>query len=155
VNNVSRGVQHLNLDVKGRMTMPSRHRDALVSSDNGCLVATFDIHVRCILIYPLTIWERMEKELQKIPAVDPKVRSLQRFILGNATDLEIDANGRILLTAPLRKYANLDKAVVLVSKGDRFELWNEDSWMAENDKIIEHANSGDLVIPEEMQHLIL
>lgn len=150
-----RGVHHLNIDAKGRMTMPTKHRDALVSSDNGCLVATFDIHVRCILIYPLAIWEKMEKELQAIPAVNPKVRSMQRFILGNAADLEIDGNGRILLAAPLRKYANLEKPVVLVSKGDRFELWNEDAWLEENEKFIESANSGESVIPEEMQHLTL
>lgn len=149
-----RGVHQLNLDVKGRMAMPTRHRDALITSDEGQLIATIDIHVRCILIYPLSEWLEVEKKLQNLPTLNPAVRSLQRLMLGHASELELDSNGRVLLPPVLREYAGLDKKIVLVGQGKKFELWGEEQWNAEKEKAIHDANSGVLEIPDEIQHLV-
>lgn len=149
-----RGIHPLNLDAKGRMAMPTRHRDALMAAEDGQLIATIDIQVRCLLIYPLSEWLEVEKKLQNLPTMNAQARRLQRLMLGHATELELDGNGRILLPTVLREYAWLDKKVMLVGQGKKFELWGEEQWNAETEKAIEEANSGDLEIPDEFQNLV-
>ena len=149
-----RGIHPLNLDAKGRMAMPTRHRDALMAAEDGQLIATIDIKARCLLIYPLSEWLEVEKKLQNLPTLNESARRLQRLMLGYATELEMDGNGRVLLTAALREYASLDKKVALVGQGKKFELWDEEQWIAEREKAIHEANSGDLEIPDEIQNLV-
>jgi len=149
-----RGVHQLNLDVKGRMAMPAKHRDALNLSDEGQLIATIDIHVRCILIYPLTEWLEVEKKIQNLPGLNASVRQLQRLMLGHASELELDGSGRVLLPQVLRDYAGLDKKVMLVGQGKKFELWSEEQWNAVTEKAIADANSGQLDIPEDIKQLV-
>lgn len=151
---VFRGVHQLNLDVKGRMAMPAKHRDALISSDQGQLIATIDINVRCLLIYPLSEWLEVEKKIQELPAFKPGVRQLQRLMLGHASEVEFDGSGRVLLPAVLREYAGLDKKIVLVGQGKKFELWGEDQWNVITEQAIADANSGKLEIPDEIQQLV-
>ena len=149
-----RGVQNINMDAKGRMAMPTKYRDALNSSDAGQLIATIDVQSRCLLIYPLSAWEHVEKNLQKLPSLNPATRRLKRLMLGHACELELDGNGRILLPAMLREYALLDKKLVLAGQGEKFELWSEDNWAAETAQAILDANNGDLDIPEDIQDLV-
>jgi MraZ protein len=124
---VFRGITHLSLDAKGRLAMPSRYRDRLLASNQGGLIATIDKD-GCLLLYPSSEWERIEQELMKLPSLNPQVRRLQRLLLGHATECEMDAQGRMLLPAPLREFAGLEKHVVLVGQGNKFELWNESTW---------------------------
>lgn len=58
----------------------------------------------------------------------PQIRSLQRLLIGNANDVEMDSAGRILVSLPLRQFAELTKNVVLVGQGAKFELWDEEKW---------------------------
>ncbi len=152
---VFRGVQHINMDAKGRMAMPTKHRDAFNLTDNGQLIATIDINSRCILIYPLSTWEEIEKKFLNVPGLSKSARRVQRLIIGNATDLEMDGNGRILLSPSLRKYAGLEKKVVLVGMNNKLELWDEEAYLAEEEQAIEDANNGNLDLPEDLQHLVL
>lgn len=105
-----RGVQHINMDAKGRLAMPARQREPLLSQCNGQLVATIDTQSRCLFIYPLPEWEKIEREIQDLPALKPAVKRFQRLVIGYATDIELDSNGRLLLPAPLREYAGLEKS---------------------------------------------
>lgn len=130
---VFRGVTNLNLDAKGRMAMPARYRDALVASCDGHLVVTVD-RDRCLLIYPMPEWERIEQAVLSRPNMDPQVRRLQRLLIGHATECEFDSQGRILVPPPLRDFAGLDKRVTLVGQGNKFELWNEDTWTARREE---------------------
>ena len=114
-----RGVQHINIDAKGRMAIPARQRDALASQSAGCVVITIDTQSPCLAIYPLPEWERIEAEVQALPALKPAVKRFQRLVLGYATDLELDGSGRILLPQSLRDYARLEKKVVLVWHGNK------------------------------------
>jgi MraZ protein len=122
-----RGISHLNLDVKGRIAMPSRYRDRLLESGESRLIATIDSD-GCLLLYPHTEWDRIEQGLMKLPSLQPQVRRLQRLLLGHATECDMDTQGRMLLPAPLREFAGLEKHVVLVGQGNKFELWNESAW---------------------------
>ncbi|UCF75388.1 MAG: division/cell wall cluster transcriptional repressor MraZ [Betaproteobacteria bacterium] len=122
-----RGVTQLNLDNKGRLAVPARHRDALVARCSGHLVLTADSD-RCVLIYPLPDWEPIEQKLMSLSSFNAQIRELQRRLVGYAEDVQMDATARILVSPALRSYAHLEKNVVLVGQGNRFELWNEDNW---------------------------
>ena len=122
-----RGVAQLNLDSKGRLAVPARHRDALLTRCNGHLVLTADSD-RCVLIYPLPDWEPIEQKLMALSSFNAQIRELQRRLVGYAEDVQMDASARILVSPALRSYAHLEKNVVLVGQGNKFELWNEDGW---------------------------
>jgi MraZ protein len=126
---VFRGISQLNLDVKGRLAVPARHRDALLERCAGHLVITADAD-QCLLVYPLPDWELLQQRLESASNLDPRVRELQRLMIGFATDVDMDGAGRVLIPPPLREHAVLEKAVVLVGQGKRFELWAKDRWEA-------------------------
>ena len=145
---VFRGVNTLNLDAKGRMAMPSKYRDRLVSTCDGQLVVTVDRD--CLLVYPLPDWEVDERKLVKLPSYNPQARRLQRLLMGYATECELDGNGRILLPQPLREFAGLEKRVVLIGQGNRFELWNEDTWNNNRDQWLTDVGTEKLDLPDEL-----
>ena len=124
-----RGVTELSLDVKGRFAIPARQRDAIVATSGARLVLTAD-PARCLLLYPLDAWEPIQARLMSLSSFDDRIRALQRLLVGHADDVEIDAAGRILVPPALRRYASLDKRVVLVGQGRKFELWNDAAWAA-------------------------
>ncbi|OBS09082.1 division/cell wall cluster transcriptional repressor MraZ [Acidihalobacter prosperus] len=128
-----RGVTNLNIDSKGRVAMPARYRDRLRESCEGQLVVTVD-RDGCLLVYPLPEWERIEAAVMARPNIDPQVRQLQRVFVGYATDVEMDGQARILIAPTLREQAKLDKHVVLVGQGNKFELWDEAVWAAQRDE---------------------
>jgi MraZ protein len=144
---VFRGIAHLNLDNKGRLAVPARHRDALVERCGGHLVITADAD-RCLLIYPLPDWEVIQQKLEGLSNLDPRVRDLQRRLIGFAVDVEMDGAGRILISPVLRQFAQLEKSVVLVGQGRKFELWNKDNW----EQLIERASGfGPGALPPELE----
>jgi transcriptional regulator MraZ len=123
-----RGANKVTLDSKGRMAMPARYRERIVERSNGRLVATVDRSDRCLLIYTLPEWEEIELKLRRLSAFEPANRRVQRLMIGHAADLELDANGRILIPPSLREHANLSRSAVLIGQGSRFELWDEALW---------------------------
>ncbi len=128
-----RGVSHINLDAKGRLAMPTRYRERLVEGCDGHLVVTVDVD-RCLLIYPLPEWEVLERRLAALPNLDRQARRLQRLLIGHATECDLDRHFRILLPAPLREFAGLEKAVVMIGQGNKFELWDERAWNENRDQ---------------------
>src|SRR5205085_8982080 len=133
---VFRGVTHLALDNKGRLAVPAKHRDSLATSGDGKLVLTAD-PTHCLLLYPLSAWEPIQKRLMALSSFNDKIRALQRLIVGHADDVSLDGAGRILVPPALRQYAALDKHVVLVGQGNKFELWDQRKWLERT----EHALS--------------
>lgn len=149
-----RGVQHINMDAKGRLAMPARQREPLLSLCDGNIVATIDTQSDCLVIYPLPEWERVEKDIQNLPALKPPVKRFQRLVLGYATDLTLDSNGRLLLPQSLREYAQLDKKLVLVGQGNKLELWSEALWLAEREQALRDSGP-EAELPEELISLNL
>ena len=149
-----RGINTINLDAKGRMAVPSRYRELLLDRYAGRLVATIDTQQRCLLLYPVDEWEEIEAELQKLPSFDPVARRAQRMLIGHATDLEMDGNGRILLPQVLRQYAALEKHVALVGQGKKFEIWSEEVWNQQMEVWSAEA-TGDGELSAEMRHISL
>ena len=149
-----RGVQHINMDAKGRLAMPARQREPLLSECGGQVVVTIDTQSACLAIYPLPEWERIEKDIQGLPALKPAVKRFQRLMLGYATDLELDGNGRMLLPQPLREYARLDKKLVLVGQGNKLELRSETLWLAAREQALQDSGP-EVDLPEELMSLTL
>jgi transcriptional regulator MraZ len=142
-----RGVTALTLDSKGRLAMPARYRDALLVRAEGKLVITADSAL-CLLIYAAPDWEPIQERLMGLSSFNPRTRDLQRLLVGNASDVEMDAAGRILIPGPLRKFAALEKDVALVGQGARFELWDEAKWAMQMEQSIALNEAG---VPPELE----
>lgn len=150
-----RGINAVNLDAKGRMAVPTKYRDRLVQDCAGKLVLTIDTESSCLLLYPLPEWEVIETKLQALPSFNHSARRIQRLLIGHATDIEMDGNGRLLLPPLLRDYAELGKKIVLIGQGKKFEIWDEQQWNEGRDRWLADEASKVDELPEEMKSLSL
>jgi len=114
------GPSAINLDAKGRMSIPSRHRDALMLQCEGRVTLTKHPH-GCLLLFPRPEWEGLR---QQIAAWPMSARAWQRIFLGSAIDVELDSAGRILIAPELRSAAGLARDVMLLGMGSHFEVWD-------------------------------
>ena len=120
VKNVFQGRSALTLDAKGRVSVPTRHRDALVSQAEGRVTLTRHPD-GCLLMYPRSEWEKKRAEIAAFPMA---ARALQRLLLGSAQDVELDGSGRILIAPELRSAAGMTREVMMMGMGAHFELWD-------------------------------
>ncbi|MHB8454177.1 MAG: division/cell wall cluster transcriptional repressor MraZ [Acidiferrobacterales bacterium] len=148
-----RGVNALSLDSKGRLGIPTRYRETLARHCDGNMVVTVD-RDHCLLLYPLPDWEEIERKLVKLPSFNAQARRLQRLLIGHATECELDGSGRILLPPPLREFASLEKGVVLIGQGNKFEIWDEATWNTRRAEWLA-AGAGDGAMPAELESLSL
>ena len=123
-----KGIHNINLDGKGRLTIPTKYRNTITDQSNGSMVVTMDTGEKCLLLYPSTIWATIEKKINDLPSFSKNHRRIQRILIGHAEDLDIDSAGRILLSKPLRLAADMTKKITLIGQGQKFEIWNEDTW---------------------------
>ena len=148
-----RGVSNLSLDAKGRIVLPARYRERLLEICHGELIVTIDTEQPCLLIYPLPEWELIEEKIEALPSFNPTTRRIQRLLIGHATEVEVDGNGRMLLSNPLREYAQLGKKVVLIGQGKKFELWDEAIWSQRMESWL--SEPGEDATPEALAELTL
>ena len=122
------GASAINLDAKGRMSIPARHRDALTLQCEGRITLTRHPH-GCLLFFPRPVWEIHRDQIASWPM---SARAWQRIFLGNASDVEMDSAGRILIAPELRAAVGLSRDVMLLGMGSHFEIWDA-SRLAENE----------------------
>ena len=147
------GETAINLDAKGRLAIPVRYREAVQEACGGRMVLTYSaFDSGALYLYPEPEWERVRDEVTRLSTFNPSHRSLQRRLVGSASAVEPDANGRIQIPQTLRQVAGLEKRVVLLGMGNRFELWNETIL---NQKRAEEERSLDEAASEEMARLVL
>jgi MraZ protein len=142
-----RGATSLNLDAKGRLAVPSKHRDALLAQCAGHLVLTAHPH-RCLLLYPQPAWEPIQAKMMALSSFDKQSSKLQRMLVGFAEDIELDSAGRLLVSPVLREFAGLEKQAMLVGQGSHFELWNLDAWRAQLEGVLV---GDDVELPPELE----
>jgi MraZ protein len=118
--NVFQGASAINLDVKGRMSIPAKHRDALAVQCEGRLTLTKHPE-GCLLFFPRPVWEAHREQIAAWPM---SARAWQRIFLGNACDVEMDSAGRILISPELRSAVGLTRDVMLLGMGTHFEIWD-------------------------------
>jgi MraZ protein len=117
---VFQGASAINLDAKGRMAIPAKHRDALAQQCEGKLTLTKHPH-GCLLFFPRHVWEQHREQIAAWPM---SARAWQRIFLGNACDVEMDSAGRVLISPELRAAVGLEKEVMMLGMGSHFEIWD-------------------------------
>ncbi|MFT5934933.1 MAG: MraZ protein [Hydrogenophaga sp.] len=122
---VFQGISSLSLDAKGRLSMPTRHRDALIAADNQITI-TRHPH-GSLMVFPRPAWQVFSDQVACLP-----MDSLwwRRIFLGNACDVEMDNTGRVLISPELREAVGITKEVVLLGMGSCFELWDKPTYHA-------------------------
>ena len=132
---VFQGSSALTLDVKGRITVPARHREVLSATAGGELTVTKHPN-RCLLVFPRPAWESFREKLLALPM---GAEAWRRIFLGSAMDVEIDAGSRVLVAPELRAWAGLEREVMLLGMGQRLELWDAAKLAAHEDQVIEQG----------------
>lgn len=150
-----RGLTAIQIDAKGRLSIPSRYRASLLDETGNTVVVTIDTDQPCLLLYPTPRWLEIEQKLEQLSSFHPASRRIQRLLIGHATDVELDAQGRILLPSLLREYAHLDKSAILVGQGKKFEIWDEARWQAGRSAWLNEAANGESVLSSELLNLSL
>jgi MraZ protein len=138
-----RGTTNLSMDVKGRLAVPAKHREALQTK----VVITAHPH-GCLLLYPQPAWEPIEAKMMALSSFDKQSSGLQRLLVGYAEDIELDSAGRLLVSPTLREFAGLEKEVMLVGQGSHFEMWNLEAWRKQLDSLMA---GGDIEMPAELE----
>lgn len=150
-----RGINAINIDPKGRMAIPTRYRQQLEESCQGRLILTIDTDERCLLLYSLPEWEKIEQQIAALPSFNKVARRVQRLLIGYATEAEVDSNGRILLPTLLREYAGINKRLMMVGQGKKFELWDDEQWNARRENWLKEGDDEEETLPVELQALSL
>ena len=156
-----RGINTISLDDKNRIAIPTKCREALEFCSNDVhnrLIITIDPEEKCLLMYPLIYWEALESKIEQLPSFNHVARRIQRLLIGHATEVLLDNQGRILLPQELREYAGLKKRAMLVGQGKKFEIWDANTWVEKREVWLEVSNgtiAGGQDLPEELQTLSL
>jgi MraZ protein len=142
-----RGTTNLSMDAKGRLAVPSKHRDALLAQAGGSLILTAHPH-GCLLLYPQPAWEPIEAKIMSLSSFDKQSSSLQRLLVGYVEEFTLDSAGRMLVSPSLREFAKLEKEVMLVGQGSHFEMWNLSAWHQQLGSIM---NQEAIQMPAELE----
>jgi len=130
-----RGISSISLDAKGRIAIPTRYRDELHECCERQMIVTLAVNEKCVgepgclWLYPLPEWEKLEQTINKLPTLNKAAGKLRRFLIGHASECEMDTQGRLLLPEKLREYASMDKQLYLVGQLNKFEIWNDVAWL--------------------------
>ncbi|ODS24933.1 cell division/cell wall cluster transcriptional repressor MraZ [Candidatus Endobugula sertula] len=144
------GSHSINMDAKGRIAIPTRVRDLLQESCAGRMVVTAHTENRCLHVFPEHEWQEILPKVEALPSFNKISRRVKLLLIGHASPLELDGNGRVLLPPTLREYASLEKKLMLVGQGKSMELWCEKKFSQYIDSPID-----DGLMPEGMQNLAL
>jgi len=118
-----RGEYNHTIDIKGRMIVPAKLREAL--GETFVLTKGLD---ECLMAYDSEEWQRFEEKLQGLPVTNKNARKLVRHFSGGAADVGCDGQGRVLIPGNLREYASITKEVVLLGMGNRVEIWSKEKY---------------------------
>ena len=146
------GETTINLDEKGRLAVPIRYRDAVAEQCGNRMVLTYSaFDSRALWLQSEKTWERVRDDVMGLPNFSASHRGLQRRLVGSATVVEPDGSGRILLPPSLRQVTGLEKRVILLGMGNRFEIWDEDTL---NSQRAEELSNLDAQASTEMASLV-
>ena len=145
------GPSEINLDIKGRLALPMRYRESLISMGQGALVVTAHPH-RCLLLYPKFSWEPIRQAVMSKSSLDVQTGLLQGLLVGYADDVVMDGQGRVLLAPALRRFAGIDRQVMMFGQGNHFKLWSPDNW---DKQFAQIEQLGQQLLPTSLQDLVL
>ena len=134
------GPSAISLDAKGRMSVPARHRDALIGRFDGKLTLTRHPD-GCLLLFPRPVWESHREQIAAWPI---QARDWKRIFLGNAFDVDMDTAGRILIAPELRNAVAIQRDIMMLGMGSHFEVWDAGR-LAENEANAKAAGAPDVL----------
>jgi MraZ protein len=143
------GATVLTLDVKGRLAIPTRHRETLAATGKTLVLSAHP--EGCALVYPEAEWERVRAQVEKFPSFHPQASWWKRLLLGFEEHVAPDASGRVLVSSGLRLHAKLEREAMLVGQGRYLELWDAGVWNAK----YAAALSGSGSLPPGMENFSL
>ena len=144
------GATALSIDAKGRLAVPTRHREALQSGGVGKQVLTAHPH-RCLLLYPAPAWEPIRARIMGFSSFDAQTSLWKRLLVGFAEEVELDAAGRLLISPELRKFGSFEKQVMMVGQGSHFEIWSQEAW----EKQLDQLSASSDKLPPGMENFAL
>ena len=150
-----RGFSAVSVDSKGRLAIPSRYRDTLSVQSECCIVITLNPLDRSLWLYPLPEWELIETKLAALSDFDLQSRRTKQMMRGYASDCQLDNQGRILLPKELREYAGITRQAVVLGQGNKFEMWDEESWNLQRDQWLQKVGDDNDESPDTLKSLSL
>ena len=114
------------LDAKNRIFIPAKYREEL--GETFVITKSVD---KCLTVYTMAEWEKLKEKLDALPGT--KSRQIKRFIYANASDVQSDSQGRVLISSAPREYAGIEKNAVIIGVGSYLEIWSEEEWNREKD----------------------
>ena len=151
IDEMFQGSTALTLDAKGRLAIPTKHRELVNGQSQGKLVLTGHPD-GCLLLYQAPAFDEVRTRLMTVSDSNSQVASWKRVIVGMAENIEPDGQGRVLVTPELRKFAGMEKQLMMVGQGNRFEVWSESAWNQQLEQI--RAQSGQ-AMPQAMESFTL
>ena len=137
------------------MAVPLRHREQLAINGVQELMVTLAHRGTCLLLYPLTEWEVIERRLMKLSDLNDSAYRLKQILLGHASQCDLDGSGRILIPPALREHLEIGKRAALVGMGNKLELWQEERWLEQRSLNLSQISATDLEASEELSGLTL
>ena len=151
------GFNNISIDKKSRFSFPAKYRDAFINSNESQIVITKDPQYPALKIYLGSEWDQISEKLSSLQGLDPIVRNLQWTILGNASVCDFEPNGRmqVLISADLKKYAQIEHTnrICLIGMGNKFEIWNQESWEQRQTGGSLATEILDIVLPESIKDM--
>ena len=148
-----RGIHLLSIDAKGRIKIPTRYQGQITKICSEKMVLSVHPDDSCLVLYPLTDWQNLERKVSELPSLNVHSKRLSRKLIGHANECDLDAIGRILIPSSHREYANLKNKAVLSGQGHSFEIWDEQAWKEQIEKL--DKLSTQVEIPQEILKLSL
>ena len=143
-----RGSSYQTIDLKGRIIVPARFRERIVSGGGNVVVSRLD---NCLVAYPESAWQKVEAKIESIAVRSPAMRRFRRIFAGSAAECTCDKQNRILIPPALREYAMLQKDIVLAGVLSHFEIWARENWV-EEEKLME-TDMADEAVRNEISAL--
>jgi len=123
--------------MKGRIPIPATFRRGL--GERGLVITSLD---QCLAAYPPQHWAHLEDQLGALSPFSRQSKALTRLLTSRAIDCELDVQGRVLLPAPLRAAAGLDREALVIGVLNRIEIWAPDRWdafVSDSERLLEDA----------------
>lgn len=149
------GSSKLKLDAKGRMTVPAKCREDVFPEGESRAVLTLHLYEPCLVLYPMPKWREIRADLDGLSGTSRRVGRVKRRLLNFALPVELDVSGRIMTSSLLREKANLTKEALIVGGGSCYEIWDEATYNAEDDDLLEDLRNNSDALAETLGGLNL
>lgn len=141
------GETAITIDDKGRLAVPTAYRELVARECANRMVVTYNPYEQgCLWLYPVSAWEQVRDQVNALPNAKKVHRALQLKLVGAATFVDVDGNGRLLLPSSHRNAAGIEKRAVLLGMGGKFELWSEQAHLAQIRQTIAEGEVSDAML---------